>query len=129
RREREDFEARLREGIGFFVDTVMIREAGSLRAALEQVPGLGVENMPGSDDAARFALYGRGRNFSIGTCSVQLLVDGLPATLEELHSIAVEQFAVVEVYRNVSFAPDRFAQFAENDCALAAFWTQYGLRP
>jgi len=129
RREREDFEARLREGIGFFVDTVMIREAGSLRAALEQVPGLVVENMPGSDDAARFALYGRGRNFSIGTCSVQLLVDGLPATLEELHSIAVQQFAVVEVYRNVSFAPERFAQFAENDCALAAFWTQYGLRP
>ncbi|MCU0617693.1 MAG: carboxypeptidase-like regulatory domain-containing protein [Gemmatimonadaceae bacterium] len=107
----------------------MMREAGSLRAALEQVPGLVVQNIPGSDDATRFALYGRGRNLSIGTCSVQLLVDGLPATLDELHAISVTQFAAVEVYRNVSFAPERFGQFAENDCALVAFWTQYGLRP
>lgn len=129
RREREEFEARRQDGIAFFVDTLMIREAGSLRAALEQVPGLVVQNIPGSDDATRFALYGRGRNLSIGTCSVQLLVDGLPATLEELHAISVAQFAAVEVYRNVSFAPERFGQFAENDCALVAFWTQYGLRP
>lgn len=129
RREREEFEMRRQDGIGFFVDTLMMREAGSLRAALEQVPGLVVQNIPGSDDATRFALYGRGRNLSIGTCSVQLLVDGLPATLDELHAISVTQFAAVEVYRNVSFAPERFGQFAENDCALVAFWTQYGLRP
>lgn len=129
RREREEFEERRREGIAFFVDTLMIREAGSLRAALAQVPGLVVQNFPGSGDPARYAIYGRGRTFSIGTCSVQLLVDGLPATLEELHAISVSQFAAVEVYRNVSFAPDRFAQFAETDCALVAFWTQYGLRP
>jgi hypothetical protein len=129
RREREEFEARRLEGIAVFVDTTAIREAGSLRAALAEVPGLVVQDAPGSDDPARFAIYGRGRTFSIGTCSVQLLVDGLPATLEELHSIAPAQFAVVEVYRNVSFAPERFARFAENDCALVAFWTQYGLRP
>jgi hypothetical protein len=129
RRDREEFEARRRDGIAQFVDSAQIREAGSLRAALAQVPGLVVADLPGSDDPTRYVIAGRPRSFSIGTCPAELLVDGLPATLEELHAISPSQFAAVEIYRNVSYAPARFQQFAQGDCALVMFWTQYGLRP
>jgi len=129
RRDREEFEARRREGLATFVDTAQIREAGSLRAALESVPGLEIETAAGETDPARFAVLGRGRSLGVTSCRATILLDGLPATLEELHSVAVDQFAAVEIYRSASFAPVRYAEFAETDCAMLLFWTQFGLRP
>jgi hypothetical protein len=129
RRDREEFESRRRDGIATFVDTAAVREAGSWRAALDGVAGLVITTAPGEEDPSRFAVYGRGRNLGVTTCAVTLLVDGLPATLTEFHSVAQDQFAAAEVYRSAAFAPDRFAQFVENDCALVIFWTHYGLRP
>jgi hypothetical protein len=129
RRDREEFELRRREGLATYVDTVQIREAGSLRAALEVVPGLEVTTAPDQTDSARFAVFGRGRNLGVTSCQANILLDGFPATLDELHSVAVDQFAAVEIYRSASFAPARFAELAESDCAMLLFWTQFGLRP
>ncbi len=129
RRDREEFEARRAEGIATFVDTTAIREAGSLRAALAAVPGLELRTAPGETDEARFAIYGYGRNLGVTTCRATVLVDGLPATLAELHAISAEQFAAVEVYRSEAYAPARFGEFVQSDCALVIFWTQFGLRP
>jgi hypothetical protein len=129
RREREEFELRRQDGIATFVDTADVREFGSWRSALETVPGLEIRNAPGEEDPARFAVFGRGRNLGITLCTATLLVDGLPATLAEFHAIAPEQFLAAEIYRSEGYAPDRFGQFAEGDCALVIFWTFYGLRP
>jgi hypothetical protein len=129
RRDREEFEARRREGLATFVDTAQIREAGSLRAALEAVSGLEVETAPEAADSTQFVVFGRGRSLGVSRCQAILLLDGLPATLEELHAIAEDQFAAVEIYRSVAFAPARYAAFAESECAMLLFWTQFGLRP
>lgn len=129
RRDREEFELRRREGLATYVDTVQIREAGSLRAALEAVPGLEIETPSGETDPAKFAILGRGRSLGVTSCQATLLLDGFPATLEELHSVAVDQLAAVEIYRSASFAPARFAELAESDCVMLLFWTQFGLRP
>jgi hypothetical protein len=129
RRDREEFEARRREGLATYVDTVQIREAGSLRAALEAVPGLEIETAAGETEPAKFAVFGRGRGLGVTSCRATILLDGLPATLAELHSVAVDQLAAVEIYRSTSFAPVRYAEFAEADCAMLLFWTQFGLRP
>ncbi len=129
RRDREEFEARRLDGLAQFVDTTAARDAGSWRAALEQVPGLVIEPVVGATDSSRYAIRGRGRSLAVTTCEATLLVDGLPVTLEELHAVPTAQWAAVEVYRNASFAPDRFVQFVEEDCALVIVWTQYGLRP
>jgi len=129
RRDREEFEARRLEGLATYVDTVQIREAGSLRAALEAVPGLEITTAPEQTDPAKFAVFGRGRNLGVNSCQATIVLDGFPATLEELHSVAVDQLAAVEIYRSGSFAPSRYAEFAESDCAMLLFWTQFGLRP
>ncbi len=129
RRDREEFELRRREGLATFVDTVQIREAGSLRAALEMVPGLEITTPSGETDAAKFAVSGRGRSLGVTSCQATILLDGFPATLEELHSVAVDQLAAVEIYRSVAYAPDRYAAFAESECVMLLFWTQFGLRP
>jgi hypothetical protein len=129
RRDREEFEARRLEALATFVDTTQIREAGSLRAALEAVPGLEIITTPGETDSTRFTVLGRGRSLGVNSCRAAVLLDGLPATAEELHSVPPDQFAAIEIYRSVSFAPSRYAALAESDCALLLFWTQYGLRP
>jgi len=129
RRDREEFEARRLEGLATYVDTVQIREAGSLRAALEAVPGLEITTAPEQTDPAKFVVFGRGRNLGVNSCQAAILLDGFPATLDELHSVAVDQLAAVEIYRSASFAPARYAEFAESDCAMLLFWTQFGLRP
>lgn len=129
RRDREEFELRRREGLAMYVDTVQIREAGSLRAALEVVPGLEITTPSGETDPAKFAVYGRGRSLGVTSCEATILLDGFPATLEELHSVAVDQLAAVEIYRSVAFAPARYAEFAEAECVMLLFWTQFGLRP
>lgn len=129
RRDREEFELRRREGLATYVDTIQIREAGSLRAALEVVPGLEITTPSGETDPARFAVYGRGRSLGVNSCQATILLDGFPVTLEELHSVAVAQLAAVEIYRSASFAPARYAELAESDCAMLLFWTQFGLRP
>lgn len=129
RRDREEFELRRREGLATYVDTIQIREAGSLRAALEAVPGLEITTPSGETDEAKFAVYGRGRSLGVNSCQATMLLDGFPATLEELHSVAVNQLAAVEIYRSVAYAPDRYAAFAESECVLLLFWTQFGLRP
>jgi hypothetical protein len=129
RRDREEFELRRREGLALYVDTVQIREAGSLRAALEAVPGLEITTISGETDPARFAIAARGRSLGVNSCDATILVDGFPASLQELHSVAVDQLAAVEIYRSAAFAPPRFAERAESNCALLLFWTQFGLRP
>jgi hypothetical protein len=129
RRDREEFESRRRDGLATFVDTAAVREAGSWRQALDGVAGLVINTAPGEDDPARFAVYARGRGLGVTTCTATVLVDGLPATLPEFHSVAPDQFFVAEIYRSATFAPDRFVQFADSDCALVIFWTHFGLRP
>lgn len=129
RRARSEFEERRVEGIAQFVDSTDIRAAGSLPAALAQVPGLLVERAPGAADSTQYEILGRGRNLAVQSCRADVFVDGVPAAFSDFYEVPLGEIAAVEVYRSNGFAPAMFAQFVTGDCALVVLWTRYGLRP
>ncbi len=129
RRSRTEFEERRQAGIAQYVDSSAVRVAGSLRAALAEVPGLIVETAPGSQDSAQYEILGRGRSLAVQSCRADVFVDGVPAKITDFYDVATDQIAAVEVYRSNAFAPSQYQKFVSGDCALVILWTRYGLRP
>jgi hypothetical protein len=129
RRMRTDFEERRKAAIATFVDSTDVRTAGSLPAALAEVPGLLIETATGQTDSTQYEIRGRGRSLALQSCAATVLVDEVPVTRERLYELPPEEIAAVEVYRSVSFAPPMFAEVAESDCAMVLVWTRFGLRP
>ncbi len=129
RRTRREFEERREAGIAHIVDSTDINLAGSLQAALSQIPGLLVATAIGQTDSSRFDIRARGRNLGVQTCQATLFVDGILVKITDVWAVRPSDIAAIEVYRSEAFAPAMFAEFAESDCALVAFWTRFGLRP
>ncbi len=129
RRVRREFEERREAGIARFVDSTEIRAAGSLRAALAEVPGLIIERAIGEADSTRFEIMGRGRNLGVQACRAVVFVDGIPAKITDIWDVKEAEIVAVEIYQSESFAPPIFAEFVEDDCAVVVVWTRFGLRP
>lgn len=129
RRARTEFEERRTLGIATFVDSSEVVAAGSLAAALAQVPGLLIQTAPGETDSTQYEIRGRGRSFALQSCAATVLLDEVPATRQLLYDVTPDEVAAVEVYRSVSFAPPIYAELAESDCAMVLVWTRFGLRP
>ncbi len=50
-------------------------------------------------------------------------------TLEEVNRIPPANIASIEFYRSAAMAPAQYIAGMEDTCAVAIFWTKYGLRP
>lgn len=118
RRDLAEFEERRRAGIAQFVDSIRIKQAPHLRAALHGTPGVQVGGIGTS-----VAIFGR------TGCPAHLWLDGVISTGDEINAIPPENLAAVEIYSSVAFAPARFIMVARDACAVALFWTKSGLRP
>ncbi len=129
RRSRREFEERREAGIAHFIDSSDITVAGSLQAALAQVPGLIVEKALGETDSTRFDIQSRGRNFGVQTCEASIFIDGVPAKMFDVWGVRPSEVAAIEVYRSEAYAPALFAEYVETKCAVVGFWTRFGLRP
>ena len=126
---RREFEERREAGIAHFVDSSDITVAGSLRAALAQVPALLIEQALGETDSTHFAIQANGRTLGVQTCQAAVFIDGIPARITDVWQVSPTALVAVEVYRSKAFAPPIFAEYVESDCAVVGFWTRFGLRP
>lgn len=122
RRIRADFEWRRRAGWGRFIDSSTIEKAPFVRAALNMVQGITVRPLRNAP-TTEFEIRGR-----VG-CAAHIYMDGTISNIDEVNRIPKEQIAAIEIYSSVAFAPAMLVRVRADDCAVAAFWTKYGLRP
>ncbi len=122
RRIRSDFESRRRAGWARYVDSSAIDKAPFVRAALNMVQGITVRPLRNAP-TTEFEILGR------SGCQAHIYMDGTISDIDEVNRIPKEQIAAIEIYASVAFAPATLVRVKADNCAVAAFWTKYGLRP
>ncbi len=119
RRDRSEFELRRRAGLGRFLDSTAIMRAPSVRAAIQMQQVVNVQAERGTE----FTILGQ------NGCRAHIFLDGTASDIEMINRLPRANIASIEFYRSAAFAPPRFVAGMTDTCAVAIFWTKYGLRP
>ncbi len=151
RRERREFEQRRRTGIGYLIDSTMLKRGRDLRSVLRSVPGLTVTDPPAR---ARLPQSAATRSTSpdmpsassriefivraSAPCQLNVFLDGIFDQNNAALFTRKDEFAAVEVFLRASDIPDgiisttgvRAASFPMlHRCGALFFWSHFGLRP
>lgn len=126
---RRAYEERRRSSIAVFLDSATVLEAGSVRAALSQVPFLELRRPLASDDSTQFEVLGRGFGLGVQSCQAFVFLDGQLVENVVVSEVTAESVAAIELYRSASQVPPPFAEFVDRDCSAVLLWSRYGLRP
>jgi len=120
KRVLEGFEARRRQGIGYFVtrEQIVKREPRLLSDMLRMIPG----TILIAGDAGRIQLrFTR----SARNCPPQFFVDGIMATGMGIDDVAVSDVEGVEIFAGAAGLPSEFSRMrSTSNCGTVLIWTR-----
>lgn len=117
----EQFEARRRLGVGYFVTRADIerRRPNALSEYMRMVPGVRIVMLDNGRSALRFA-----RNPS-AKCPPQYFVDGIPASNFDIDEVLPGDVEGVELYAGAAGVPPQFNRFfGTTICGTILIWTR-----
>jgi hypothetical protein len=118
-----DVAGRQRLGFGHYVDTTLLRQTQSVRAALTRVPFADVRYERGAW-AVYFRQPGQSVYASAGQtmCQAKVVVDGLPSTWDLVNTMSPDEIWMIEVYRRATEVPAQYQTLA-GLCGSVLIWT------
>jgi hypothetical protein len=115
--ELDELELRARAGFGYRVDAEDLRRRATMRSVFQGIPNLNVSGRSVYNFRLSALISGR-------ECAVNLFIDGIRGSVEELQSYRPEQLIALEYFPRPEMAPARF-QVAMNNCPVALVWTRF----
>ena len=112
---RREYEARRKQGFGYYLEGKQLENRVDLRAALSLIPGLTV-SYTGSD------LVVTAKGTFTATCKPNIFLDGIPSDLSVIKMRQPDDFRAIEAFVRGSTAPAQYSSFA--GCGALLFWTR-----
>jgi hypothetical protein len=117
----EQFEARRKQGIGYFVTRADIerRRPQQLSDYMRMVPGVRIVPLDNGRSALRFARNPR------ANCPPQYFVDGIPASNFDIDEVLPGDVEAIELYPGSSGVPPQYNRFyGTTICGTVLIWTR-----
>jgi len=122
------FEERRRAGFGHFITEAELRKQDN-RKLTDVLRGLPEVTMVCPKAGPRkfecYAVSGRGNKYAIlgGDCEVNMYIDGVEVTDNDLDKLSVNQFAGIEFYSGGATIPVQYNKVGSS-CGVLLFWTR-----
>jgi hypothetical protein len=121
-----DFETRRQRGGGYFVTEAELRKNDTklMTSIVRTIAGAKVVcSRSGSACIAATTRAGGKTAFGGGVCPVEVYVDGILSSDNDLQKMRVDQFAAVEFYAGAAQTPMQYAKTGSN-CGAMLLWTR-----
>jgi hypothetical protein len=121
-----DFEQRRARGGGYFITEAELRknDVKSMTYVARSIPGVKIVcSRSGSTCIAATTRQGGRTQFGGGNCPVDIYVDGIVYTDNDLEKMRVDQFAALEFYAGGARTPIQYTKTGSS-CGVLLLWTR-----
>lgn len=122
------FEERRRSGFGHFITEAELRKQDNRKMTniLRDLPGITMLcPKTGPRKFECFAVSGRGKKYAVqgGACEINLYIDGVPVSDNDLEKLNTSEFAAVEFYSGGATIPVQY-NLTGSSCGVILLWTR-----